>query len=141
MRLQKPLIVRYTFSREWTGIAREIASALALQHIDLDRIAVIESEGSKSKATIARIHSLGKVMQLGMGERPFYTIELISRRFNRQSEEEKIKTIIHELLHIPACFGGGFRPHQRYVNRHTVENEFQRIKDIIHNQFGKIKQL
>lgn len=121
--------MRYKHSSEWTIKAKEIASALALEHIDIDRIAVIESSGSKSRRTIARIHTLGKVTQLGMQERPFYTIELISERFGRQSNEEKVKTIIHELLHIPASFAGGFRHHNPYVNRGNVEKHYQKIKD------------
>jgi len=122
--------VRYTYSKEWTERAREIAGRLGLEHIDLSRIAVIESQGSKARRTIARIHSLGKVMQLGMGAKPFYTIELISERFGKQGREDKIKTIIHELLHIPASFAGGFRHHRKHVNSRTVEKEFQKVRDI-----------
>ena len=114
-------------------MARGIAKALEFQHIDLDRIAVIESKGSKSKRTIARIHALGKVMQLGMAQEPFYTIELIGERFNRLEREEKLKTIIHELMHIPASFGGGFRHHKPYVNNRNVEKEFKKLLSVIHN--------
>jgi len=110
-----------------------MATALEFDHIDLDRISVIESKGSKSRRTIARIHTLGKVMQLGMSQKPFYTIELISERFGRLEREEKLKTMLHELMHIPASFGGGFRHHKPHVNYKRVEKEFKRLKDVIHN--------
>jgi predicted metallopeptidase len=48
-------------------------------------------------------------------------IEVISERYDRLSEEEKEKTVIHELLHIPKGFSGGFRPHKGYVEKAEVE--------------------
>ena len=122
--------MKYKYSEHWTATARDIATQLGLNYIALDQIAVIESQGSKTKRTIARIHALGKVMQLGMSQKPFYTIELLTEKFDKQNQEEKIKTIVHELLHIPACFGGGFRHHKPHVNARTVEKEYQKIKDL-----------
>ncbi len=119
--------MRYSFSSAWTEKAREIAELLEYSHIGLERIACVESKGTKTKRVIARIHALGKVMQLGMQQRPFYVIELISERFGSQSREDKVKTIIHELLHIPHCFGGGFRHHKPYVNHCNVEKEFKKL--------------
>ena len=121
--------MRYSFSGQWTEKAKEIALKLKLDFVELERIAVVESKGSKARRTIARIHSLGKVMQLGMQQRPFYVIELLSEQFNKQSEQEKTKTIIHELLHIPHCFGGGFRHHKGFVNGRTVEEAFRKLQE------------
>ena len=125
--------MKYIYSEKWTKIARGITKALGFKHIDLGRIAVIESKGSKSRRTIARIHTLGKVMQLGMGQKPFYTIELIGERFNKLEKEDKIKTMVHELMHIPASFGGGFRHHKLHVNNKNVEKEFKKLLSVIHN--------
>ena len=119
--------MRYCFSQHWTEKAREIAQKLEFAHIPLERISCVESKGTKSKRVIARIHTMGKVMQLGMRQKPFYVIELISEKFNAQSREEQAKTIVHELLHIPHGFGGGFRHHKPYVNKITVENAFQAL--------------
>ena len=44
---------------------------------------------------------------------------------NILSREEKIKTIIHELLHIPKNMGGGFRNHRPYVTRRHVNKVFK----------------
>ncbi len=119
--------VKYEYSEEWTLKALELAEKLGYRHIVKDRVACIKSRGSKTRRTIARIHALGKVMQLGMKQQPFYTIELISEKFDRQSQDEKLKTIIHELMHIPHSFGGGFRHHRPFVNRKTVDREWERL--------------
>jgi len=119
--------MRYVFSRHWTEKAQEVAEALDFDHIVLERMACVESQGTKTKRVIARIHTLGKVLQLGMQEKPFYVIELITEHFNRQSKADQIKTIIHELLHIPHGFGGGFRHHKPYVNKRNVEVEFKKL--------------
>ena len=121
-------MMKYCYSENWTEKAREIAQKLEFNHIALERISCVESQGTKTKRVIARIHALGKVMQLGMQQKPFYVIELIMERFEKQSSEEQVKTIIHELLHIPHSFGGGFRHHKPYVNRVEVEKEFKKLE-------------
>ncbi|MBN2067119.1 MAG: metallopeptidase [Candidatus Diapherotrites archaeon] len=119
--------MRYSFSEEWTEKARGLARQLQFDHIDLGRIACVQSTGTKTRRIIARIHTLGKVMQLGMAQKPFYVIELISERFGKMQPEEQTKTLIHELLHIPHSFGGGFRHHKPYVNNKTVEEAFRKL--------------
>ncbi len=119
--------MKYAYSTEWTVKTKDIAKQLNLTHIDLDRVSVIVSQGSKSRRTIARIHGFAKAIQVGMQVKPFYTIELISEKFFRQNEVEQTKTLIHELLHIPATFGGGFRHHKTHVNHHTVDKEYQKL--------------
>ena len=65
-------------------------------------------------------------MQLAMGRtHGFYVIEAINKRFDKMSPEDKIKTMIHELMHIPKSFGGGFI-HHNIVNEKNVEQEYQR---------------
>lgn len=121
--------MRYAFSVPWTEKAREIAKTLEFGHICLERIACVESKGTKTKRVIARIHTLGKVMQLGMQEKPFYVIELITEQFERQTPQDQAKTIIHELMHIPHGFGGGFRHHKPFVNKKIVEEEFKKLQN------------
>jgi len=60
-------------------------------------------------------------MQLALNRSPHYVIEVVSERFDTLSPEEQTKVLIHELMHIPHAFGGGFRAHRPYVTRRTVE--------------------
>lgn len=112
--------MRYENAPELKEKAKEVISKLDMNHIRINDIACIRSFGSKSRA-IARCHALGKVMQKALGRKAFYALEFISERFDKQSEENRIKTIIHELLHIPKTFGGGFKHHnyvtERYINK------------------------
>ena len=104
--------MKYAFDAEWTAKAHEIAKALNYGWVMPERLSVVCSWGSKTRRTIARIHCIGKVMMLGMGQsKSFYVIELISEKFDKQPEAEQMETIIHELMHIPRTFGGGFRHH------------------------------
>jgi predicted metallopeptidase len=67
-----------------------------------------------------------KVIQIGMNHKPAYVIELISEKFDKQSEEEKVKTLIHELMHIPHSFNGGFRQHHPYVTHAKVDQNYRK---------------
>jgi len=99
----------------------EIVECLDLFHVVPQFVFCYRSRGSKSKRTVARIHGLGKIWQEALLRPPAYVIEVISERYDRLSEEDKEKTLIHELLHIPKGFSGGFRPHKGYINRKRVE--------------------
>ncbi len=109
--------------------AREIIDKLNMNHIDINNIFCMRSYGSKARGVIARCHGLGKVMQLGLKRKAFYVLEFISKRYDKQSEEDKIKTIIHELMHIPYNFGGGFK-HHNYVTEKNVNKLYKKyLKD------------
>ena len=99
----------------------EIVECLDLFHVVPQFVFCYRSKGSKSKHTVARIHGLGKIWQEALLRPPAYVIEVISERYDSLSEEDKEKTLIHELLHIPKGFSGGFRPHKGYINRKRVE--------------------
>lgn len=101
---------------------REIVLTLNLAHINLEEVKCIRSFGSKSRA-IARCHALGKVMQKALGRKGFYALEFCSEKFDAMSKEDKIKVIIHELMHIPFCFGGGFKHHD-YVTQRNVNKVY-----------------
>lgn len=104
----------------------EIIRHLKMNHIKVDRVKCIRSFGSSTRGTIARCHALGKVMQLGMGVKPFYTIEFLEL-FDKMSKKEQDKTIIHELMHIPKTFGGGFRHHD-YVCDRNVDIMYEKFE-------------
>jgi len=102
-------------------LVNEIVDRLDLFHVVPQFVYCYRSRGSKSSRTLARIHGLGRIWQEALRRPPAYVIEVISERYDRLSEEEKEKTIIHELLHIPKGFSGGFRPHKGHIDRKRVE--------------------
>jgi predicted metallopeptidase len=104
--------------------AKQIIRILGMQHVKEDRIACLRSTGTSADGVIARCHGLSKVQQIGLKAEPFYTIEFITENFEKLPEDEKIKTIIHELMHIPNNFGGGFR-HHNFVNRKSVDKMYK----------------
>jgi predicted metallopeptidase len=108
----------------------EISSDLELFHVVPQFVFCVRSKGSKAKRTIARIHGLGKIWQGVLNRPPSYTIEVISEIYDKMSKEEKEKTLIHELLHIPGGFSGGFRPHKGYVERKIVEQLYKKLQQI-----------
>jgi predicted metallopeptidase len=122
--------MKYEIDYEIQDIAKDVIRKLNFSHIDIENLLCIRSRGSKSRRTIARIHGLPKIMQTAMSIKAFYVIELISENFDKLSHEDKIKTIIHELMHVPKNFGGGFRNHKPYVTRKTVEDAFKVYQQI-----------
>ena len=106
----------------------QIARDCEMFHVVPQFVYCVRSRGSKAKRTIARIHGLGRLWQNILNMPPAYTIEIISEIYDKMSEEEKEKTLIHELLHIPGSFGGGFRPHKGCVERKTVEKYYIKLK-------------
>ena len=116
--------IRYEQAQDTQEMIKELSSHL-FPHIKLDSVVCLRSFGSSSRGTIARCHALGKAMQLALNRRGFYVIEAISKRFDKLSEQERTKTLIHELMHIPKSFGGGFRHHD-YVCDKNIEREYQR---------------
>lgn len=104
------MYVRYENAEDVKKLAEEIVTALEMNHIDMKRVFFVRSFGTKTNA-IARCHGLGRIWQHALGIKAHYIIEVISEKFDKLSEEERERVIIHELLHIPKSFGGGLRGH------------------------------
>jgi len=120
--------MKYEFAPDLQGIAEEI-SRLLFPYIMIERVKCFRSFGTSSKRTIARCHALGKVMQKAMNVNAFYALEFLSERFNKLSEEDQIKTVIHELMHIPKTFGGGFK-HHNLVTEKNVNLMYKTYKEM-----------
>ena len=113
--------MEYVEAPDVRELADEIVDSLDLFHVVPEFVHCYRSKGSRSKRIIARIHGLGTIWQEALRRPPTYVIEVISEAYDKLSEEEKEKTLIHELLHIPRGFSGGFRPHKGYINRKQIE--------------------
>jgi len=104
----------------------EIVDVLGFDHIDPSKIVCMQSKGSKANA-YARIWSLEKAWQIALNLEPHYIIEVLAEKYGKLSEEEKEKTLIHELLHIPKIFSGNLVPHKCFGKRMMTNkrvNEF-----------------
>jgi len=120
--------MKYEFARDIQAKAEEISKIL-FPHISIENIKCFRSYGTSSRWTIARCHALGKLMQKAIDRQAFYVLEFLSERFDKFDEEEKIKIIIHELMHIPKCFGGGFK-HHNFVTDKSVNKHYKDYKMI-----------
>ena len=123
--------MKYEDDLEITNITRDVISKLNLTHIKIENIFCVRSHGSKSRRTVARIHGLSRIMQKAMKIKAVYVIEVISENFDKLSHEEKIKTIIHEIMHVPHNFGGGFRGHRNFVNKKSVEKAYEEYVNLV----------
>jgi predicted metallopeptidase len=120
--------IRYYEAPDVKELVELIVAQLDFNYVNLNGIYCFRSTGSKSRRTIARIHSLGKLWQKALHQDSSYLIEVISERYDRLSSEEKEKVVIHELLHIPKGFAGGFIPHKGHITKHKVESLHNRFK-------------
>ena len=115
------MTLEYVEAPDVKKLVDEMIDSLDLFHVVPQFVYCYRSRGSKSTRIIARIHGLGRIWQEALRRPPVYVIEVISERYDKLSDEEKEKTVIHELLHIPKGFSGGFRPHKGYIDKKRVE--------------------
>ena len=87
-----------------------ILLVLDFPHVDPKRIFCYRTTGSKSRS-YARIWAFPKIFQDALGLTPAYVIEVLSKHFDRLSEHDRERVLIHELLHIPKNFSGALLSH------------------------------
>lgn len=128
--------IKYFDAHDIRERALHIVTNMGWNHVDMANVFFLRSTGSASRGTIARCHALSKPMQLALGRSTgFYLIEVISERFDKMPKEEQTKVIIHELMHIPKTFGGGFI-HHHMVNERTVRATYEEYKKRIGEKVG-----
>lgn len=109
-----------------------VINNIDLNHIKPSQITFYRSVGSSANA-YARIWGLPRIWQQALKLKPHYIIEVISEKFDKLKPEDQIRTLIHELLHIPKSFSGALVPHKgrkHYnVDRRTVEKVYLAYKN------------
>lgn len=127
--------IRYEIADDIQERFADIVRTLNLNHIDLDKVACVRSYGSSTKRVIARCHGMSKVLQIAMRIKAFYVLEFLSERFDKLDDKEQEKTIIHELMHIPKNFGGGFRHHNHVSeeNIKSIQERYRKMKINLNN--------
>jgi predicted metallopeptidase len=122
--------ISYSEAPEVKDLVVRIVAQLSFDHVNVNGVHCYRSMNSKSKRTVARIHNLSKVWQKALDKPANYLIEVISERYDKLSQKEKEKVIIHELLHIPKGFSGGFRPHKGYITSRKIDALHEKLVSV-----------
>jgi len=122
--------MKYNFAIDVRDLTLDIINKLELNHIEIDQIHFIRSNGTKSRYVLARIHTLSKILQKSLNMKPNYVIEVISERYDTYSDTEKEKIIIHELLHIPNSFKGGLLPHKNIITKKIINKLHKKYLEV-----------
>jgi len=121
--------MRYSLAPEIKEKIILLIKKLEMDYIDEKRIYCIRSFDAKTRA-IARIWGMSRLFNEVAGIKPCYIIEVNAKRFDKLSERDKLKTLIHELLHIPKTFSGALLSHKgRYhrINDREIEKIIQKF--------------
>jgi predicted metallopeptidase len=121
--------MKYSFAPDIKRQIIILVTKLNLKHIKLKNIHCIRSFDVKTRAC-ARIWGMAKLFSEVAGLEPHYIIEINAKRFDKLNGREQIKTLIHELMHIPKTFSGALLTHRgRYhkINDREVEKILKTI--------------
>lgn len=109
-----------------------IQKKLQIPHINIHRIVCFRSTGSRSRRAQARIWAFPRIWQMALNQPPHYCLEVLSEKFDSLKEDDKIKILIHELMHIPKTFSGALLPHRGrgrvVINHQSVNQLFKKYK-------------
>ncbi|MCJ7826106.1 metallopeptidase [Patescibacteria group bacterium] len=112
-------------------IVKSVLKRNLFPYIDASRIVCMRSTKATSRAR-ARIWSFPHIWQLALNKPAHYIIEILSQHFDHLPDNDKIRVIIHELMHIPKNFSGALVPHRgihKRIDGRTVEKIFQMFKN------------
>ena len=121
--------MKYSQAPEVKRIVDILVDKLGFDYVQKENVHCIRSYDANTRA-IARIWGIPKLFKDVLGMDPHYIIEVNSKRFDKLDDKEKIKTLIHELLHIPKTFSGALLSHKgRYhrINNKVVEKLYNSI--------------
>ena len=71
--------MKYIYAEDLQAKMEDIVKILEMNHIDIKRVKCFRSSGSSTKRTIARCHTIGKLMQKAMSAKAHYAIEFLER--------------------------------------------------------------
>lgn len=105
---------------------------LQFDYIKARNVHCIRSFDAKTRA-YARIWGMARLFKEVAGIEPHYIIEVNARKFDKLPMREQLKTLVHELMHIPKTFSGALLPHRgRYhrINDREVEKIIKNLETI-----------
>lgn len=113
-------------------IIKDVVNKLGLDYINSEQVRCVFSQKSSTRRTLARIWSTPRIFSYAFGTKPYYVIELIEKAYNKLNERERMKVLIHELMHIPKTFSGALKPHvnmKKTLNCKTIEELYNKYKN------------
>lgn len=122
--------MNYKLAPEIKRKIRVLIKKLNFTHIKPNQIHCIRSFDAKTRA-VARIWGMAKLFHEVVGIKPNYIIEVNAKRFDKMNDHDKIKTLIHELMHIPKTFSGALLSHRgphHEINDQEVEKILRNLK-------------
>ena len=122
--------MKYELAKDVSKQVKILVNSLSLNYLKTKNIHCIRSFDAKTRA-YARIWGMAKLFSEVAGLEPHYIIEVVSKRFDKLTEREKMKTLIHELLHIPKTFSGALLSHRgkgRRINDAEIEKIIKNLK-------------
>lgn len=99
----------------------KLVTSLDLEWLQRNDIYCFRSNNSSSRA-YARIWGLSKIWQMALSSNASYCIEVLAERFDKLSEREQDKVLLHELAHIPKNFSGSLLPHVRKKGKRNFDD-------------------
>ena len=136
-----------SYRKKWKSVDWKLASdikrraihlikILKIEWIDPNRIFYFRSENSQSRA-YARIWGLSRIWQIALKSEATYIIEVLSEKFDKLSEKEQDRVLLHELAHIPKNFSGSLLPH---VRRHGKRNFHDRVEELFAQYLKRVRR-
>ncbi len=124
--------MQYELAPEIKKQIKMLVKELDFAHIKVEKIHCIRSFDAKTRA-YARIWGMSRLFKEVAGIEPNYIIEVNAKRFDKLSDREKMKTLIHELMHIPKTFSGALLSHRgphHEINDRAVERILEKSKHL-----------
>ncbi len=133
---------RFQPAPDVAGDLARLVDLLELSHVDLARVHCRRSTGSTADA-YARIWELPSMWQDALGVPAQYVVEVLSEHYDALNEAERLKILIHELLHIPRTFSGALRGHRgqgERIDRRTVNTYYRRYLDAVREREERLRR-
>lgn len=124
------LFMKYDLAPDIKKRISRLVKFLDFKHVKVSRVHCIRSFDAKTRAH-ARIWGMAKLFKEVAGIEPHYIIEVNAKKFDKLSEREQLKTLVHELMHIPKTFSGALLSHRgpyHRINDREVEKLLKTFK-------------
>ena len=106
-----------------------LLGTLGITNFKTTRIICFRSVNAHTRA-YARIWGLGRVWQLALKVKPAYILEVISEKFDKLSDKDRDRVLLHEIAHIPMNFSGALAPHAHGKGRfHDKLKQYEHLFD------------